>query len=120
MNRQLKRGTLKTSPILRTALTLYLALFFVSILPGHDLSHAHATFSDRITVADRSAHSGLNSHNADQCQICRTHGQLDAVSVRTGQEINRTSRPLVAKDSGVAPFSALFSHLSPRSPPAVG
>ncbi|MFZ1683286.1 MAG: hypothetical protein WAU88_04055 [Candidatus Zixiibacteriota bacterium] len=120
MNRPLTTFGLRLHPTIKAALSVYLALFFVSILPAHDLSHAHATSTDRVSIADCAAHPEPAAHNADQCQICRMHGQLGAIPLLATLPQEQSPRTFVVDDSGIEPTSTFLSHFSPRSPPLVG
>ncbi len=66
------------SSALSKVICLYLAVFFVWLLPIHVLSHEVGTYSTKQVLSLPGSAGPHASHDPDNCQLCRSQGQLGA------------------------------------------
>ncbi len=119
MTRVLRGSKQSGFQLLRLGLTLYFLVFLAWILPNHALSHEQSNLTDRVAWSPLSNLDHV-AHNPDKCQICRTHGQLDAWPVYASSEITFGGRDSTSSDPIQAILLPLSGHLCPRAPPQIG
>ena len=109
----------KTGPAaLHWVLSLYLVLFFVWLLPMHVLSHEPFGFSDQNAYSSPLGTKSQTVHDPDNCQLCRTHGQLGAWPVIFASPIVSVRPSYYVSVSHSIPVVSLWGPSSLRAPPA--
>ena len=66
----------------RIVVAIYFALFVLVMLPCHALVCESLGATSQYSLFDSGDTSVRSNHHPELCQICRTHGQLDAQIIR--------------------------------------
>jgi len=102
----------------RTAVAIYFALFVLVMIPCHALVCELPGLTSQYSFFDSNDTSVCIHHNPELCQICRTHGQLDAQAFQPFTSIigeNFTSR----EDIALQPTGYVIVYTpSHRAPPS--
>lgn len=109
----------RAAQLMRLGLVVYFLVFLAWILPNHALSHEQANLTDRVTCSP-SSNLDHSAHNPDKCQICRTHGQLDAWPVYASLVVRYADAATYSVQQHQPTSLAPTGDLSPRAPPQLG
>ncbi len=102
---------------LHLAMAAYLFLFLGYVVPHHACEHTACDLHAAAQFAEQADHHAI--HNPDICQLCKTHGQLDLLTIDASQALidESPSTPLV--EVNASPESLDLTSLLSRAPPGI-
>ena len=102
---------------LSAAIALHFIIFAALLLPLH-AQFCGTTHGERFShFAGPENHGGLDNHNPDHCQLCKTHGQLDILPFALASQDDTPERIVPTAVNHVRVGSFLLTVNALRGPP---